>query len=85
MPSLMKSYTDNRIELHIAGNDIADVLDNLVIQYPQIKIHILDKNGNLRRYVNLFVNGVNIKELDGVKTRLSENDKIILLPSISGG
>jgi adenylyltransferase/sulfurtransferase len=85
VPALMKSYIDNQTDVQLYGCTIAEALDNLTTRYPAIKPHIMDKNGDLRRYVNLFINSTNIKDLDGVQTRVKENDKIILLPSISGG
>ena len=85
IPSLMKSYVNNQTEVQLAGSTIAEALSDLTIRYPSIKPHIMDKNGDLRRYVNLFVNTINIKDLNGVQTAIQENDKIILLPSISGG
>lgn len=85
IPALMKFYVDDQTEVPLHGATVADVLSDLVIRYPSIKTHILDKNGDLRRYVNLFINEANIQDLDGVNTCVQENDKIILLPSISGG
>lgn len=81
----MKSYVNNQVEVHLKGDTVAEVLIDLVTAYPQIKVHIIDKNGDLRRYVNLFINGVDIKDINGIKTILQPDDKIILLPSISGG
>lgn len=85
VPALMKSYVDNQTEVSLSGATVAEALNDLISRHPAIRIHILDKNGELRRYVNLFVNDANIKELNGVDTPLGETDKIILLPSISGG
>jgi sulfur-carrier protein len=85
VPALMKSYTDNQTEVSLRGATVAQVLNDLVTRYPAIRAHIMDKDGELRRYVNLFVNEANIKDLNGLETPLGEADKIILLPSISGG
>jgi len=81
----MSSYVNNQTKIHLSGATIADALNDLYAQYPSIKIHIADKNGKLRRYVNLFLNNTNIKDLNGIETSIQEDDKIILLPSISGG
>jgi molybdopterin synthase sulfur carrier subunit len=85
VPALMKSYVENQTEVSLSGATVAQVLNDLVTRHPAIRIQIMDKNGELRRYVNLFVNEVNIKDLKGLETPLGEADKIILLPSISGG
>ena len=85
IPSLMKYYVDGRTEIQVPGETVAQALDALMAQHPTIKPHILDNQGNIRRHVNLFVNKENIRTLDGVNTKVNEADKIILMPSISGG
>ena len=85
IPALMKFYVADQTEVPLQGASIADILSDLVTRYPAIKPHIMDKNGDLRRYVNLFVNEANIKDLNGLNTPVRETDRVILLPSISGG
>jgi MoaD family protein len=85
IPTLMKTYVENQTEITVTGENVRAALDNLVTRYPAIRVHILDSGGELRRYVNLFVNAENIKNLDGMNTPLKADDQVILLPSISGG
>jgi molybdopterin synthase sulfur carrier subunit len=85
IPGLMKSYVENQTEIPLQGETVAQVLNTLVTRYPAIKTHIMDDKGTVRRHINLFVNQNNIKSLNGLDTSVLENDKLILLPSISGG
>lgn len=85
LPSLMKYYVDDLLEVQVTGNTVSQAITDLTTQYPTIKTHIVDNQGKLRRYVNLFVNQENINSLDGLDTSIKESDKIILMPSISGG
>jgi sulfur-carrier protein len=85
VPALMKYYVDGQMEVHVSGGTIAQALNDLTNHYPSIRTHILDSHGRLRRHVNLFVNKENIKTLDGLDTLVKETDRIILMPSISGG
>ena len=85
IPALMKFYVDNQTELPLNGSTVSEAIADLITRYPAIKTHILDSEGRVRRHVNLFVNENNIKTLDGLETKVSADDKIILLPSISGG
>lgn len=85
LPSLMRYYVDGQSEVTLQGATVRALVSDLVRAYPTIRTHILDKDGNLRRYVNLFVNREDIRNLDGLETRLGENDRVVLLPSISGG
>jgi molybdopterin converting factor small subunit len=85
LPELMKYYVDDQTDVPLNGNTVAEVISDLVTRYPSIKMHIMDKNGNLRRYINLFINHIDINDLNGMDTLVQMDDKIILLPSISGG
>jgi len=84
-PALMKFYVDNQSELSVAAGTVAELLDNVLVRYPILKIHLLDANGDLRRHFNIFVNGVHLRELDGLDTALKEDDKVILMASAAGG
>ena len=85
VPALMKFYVNDQAEIPLQGSTVSAVLTDLVERYPAIRAHIFDKDGNLRRHINLFVNDANIRDLQGQETPLQDNDRIILLPSISGG
>jgi sulfur-carrier protein len=85
VPTLLKYYLDNKTEVHVTGQTIAAVLDDLVKQHPAIQAHLFDSSGKVRRHINLFVNANNIRDLNGLETPVSENDVIKVLPSITGG
>ena len=84
-PALMKFYVDNQNEFPVAGATVAELLDNLLARYPALKTHLFDSNGDLRRHFNVFVNGVQLRELNGMETLLKEDDKVILMASAAGG
>ena len=84
-PALMKFYVDNQSEIFVAGTTVLELLDNLLVSYPSLKPHLLDANDDLRRHFNIFVNGVHLRELDGMETQLKEDDKVILMASAAGG
>ena len=84
-PALMKFYVDNQSELSVDGSTVAELLDSVIAQYPTLKTHLFDADGTLRRHFNIFVNGVHLRELDGMGTKLNDDDKIILMASAAGG
>lgn len=67
------------------GRTVAEVIQNVLAQYPTLKPHLFDADGNLRRHFNIFVNGTHIRELGGMNTALVEGDKVILMASAAGG
>jgi molybdopterin converting factor small subunit len=84
-PALMKYYVDNQSEFVIVGSTIGELLENVLMRYPSLKPHLYDPEGNLRRHFNIFVNGVQLRELNGMATILKETDKVILMVSAAGG
>ena len=81
----MKYYVDNLSEFAVAGSTVGELLANVLIRYPSLKLHLYDSEGNLRRHFNIFVNGVQLRELNGMDTVLKEADKVILMISAAGG
>ncbi len=84
-PALMKFYVDNQSEFAVAGTTVSELLDNLLTRYPVLKPHLFDSDGALRRHFNIFVNGIHLRELNGMETKLSDDDKVILMASAAGG
>ncbi len=84
-PALMKYYVDNQSEFSVLGSTVNELTENILAKYPTLKPHLLDANGVLRRHFNIFVNGVHIRELQGMATPLKEDDKVILMASAAGG
>jgi molybdopterin synthase sulfur carrier subunit len=84
-PTVMKFYIDNQSEFQVSGATVDEIIHQVVEQYPSVKFHLLDTEGNLRRHFNIFVNGVHIRDLNGMDTSLKEDDKIILMASAAGG
>ena len=85
MGALMRHYIDNRPELVVRGATVMEALTEAVTQFPALRFHVLDSAGRLRRHINVFVNDQNIRDLGGVETALQEDDRIMLMASISGG
>ena len=67
------------------GGRVADLIDNILQQYPALRPHLYDLNGELRRHFNIFVNGAHIRDLAGMDTPLKEDDKVIFMASAAGG
>ena len=85
IPTPLRPYAggQNRIEVH--GDTVGGALDKLVNDYPDIRQHIMNDSGELRPFVNLFLNGENVKDLQGAETPLGQDDRLMLIPSIAGG
>jgi molybdopterin converting factor small subunit len=84
-PPMMKYYIDNQTELSVPAETARALIDHIIEQYPSIKFHLVDSEGKLRKHFNVFVNGVHIRDLDGMDTALEEADKVVLMASAAGG
>src|SRR3972149_696905 len=85
IPSPLQSLTGNQAEVQASGATVASLLDDLEARYPGLKARICDEQGNLRRFVNLYVNDEDIRFLKGEETPLKEGDLVSIIPAIAGG
>ena len=85
IPAPLRSYTNGQTEISVQGGTVGAVMTDLVIQYPALRPHLFNGKDELRPFVNLFLNNENIKDLQGLETRLNEVDRLMLIPSIAGG
>ena len=81
----MKYYVNNQSEFSVTAATVQGLITQVVQQYPGVKFHLLDSEGQLRRHFNIFVNGVHIRDLQGMETPLNDDDKVILMASAAGG
>ena len=84
-PTVMKYYVDNQIEFFVPGSTVSEIVNQVIENYPSIKFHLVDAEGKLRKHFNVFVNGVHIRDLNGMETPLTEADRVILMASAAGG
>ena len=86
IPQVMSSATNGEKEFLIEGNTVKDIIKNLSEKYGEsFKNKILDKNGNPKPVINIYIKDENIKFLDELSTELNDKDEILFLPAVSGG
>jgi len=85
VPTPLRKFTQGADEVSAQGNDIRALVEDLEKQYPGIKERICDETGKVRRFVNVYVNGDDIRFLQNLDTILKEGDAISIVPAIAGG
>jgi molybdopterin synthase sulfur carrier subunit len=85
IPTPLRKLTADQELVSAAGSTIAEILDNLDKTYPGLGERICDENGNVRRFVNIFLNDEDIRFLDDKATAVTEKDEISIVPAIAGG
>lgn len=84
-PNVMKFYVNNQSEFAVAASTVQALIEQIIEQYPTVKFHLVDSDGQLRKHFNIFINGTHIRDLQGMETPLQEDDKVILMASAAGG
>lgn len=85
IPTPLRSITKGNAEVQAQGVSVGEVVDDLERQYPGIRERLLDEAGELRRFINVYVNEEDIRFLDGKKTALKDGDQVSIVPAIAGG
>jgi len=85
IPTPLRAYTGGQNEVPVKAGTVSEALADLTTRHPAIKPHILQDDGELRPFVNLFKGEENINNLQGLLTPLAEADRLMLIPSIAGG
>ena len=85
IPTPLRRLTQNQPEVEAEGDTIESLIENLEANYPGIKERICDESGNVRRFVNIYLNDEDIRFLDGNATAVKDGDEISVIPAIAGG
>ncbi len=85
IPTPLQKLTQDKAEVEINATSIQNLIQELEKSYPGIKQRICDEQGNLRRFVNVFLNEEDIRFLKKEQTPLKDGDEVSILPAIAGG
>ena len=85
IPSVLRATVGGVKSLDVSGESIRGVVDTLVEQHPSLKGQLLTDDGDLNRFVNVYVNGQDVRYLQGLDTPVSPTDEVRLLPAMAGG
>lgn len=85
IPSVLRANVGGAKSLDITGDSIRGVIDTLVGLHPALKGQLLTEDGELNRFVNVYVNGQDVRYLAGLDTPVTASDEVRLLPAMAGG
>ena len=84
IPTILRTYTDGEKSVTGEGVDLSALIDDLESNHPGIKDRLID-DGDLRRFVNVYVNDEDVRFLGGLETTLADGDQVVVLPAVAGG
>jgi molybdopterin synthase sulfur carrier subunit len=85
IPAALRQYTQNQSDLQVDASTVEETLQKLDGLFPGLRSFILNESNELRRYVNIFVNGKDIRAGEGITTKLKEGDQVRIVPAVAGG
>jgi len=85
IPGPLRKLAGGKDEIHVEAKNLKEVIDKLGEINPEIKARLIDENGEIRRFINIYVNNEDIRFLKGIETELKEGDEISIIPAIAGG
>ncbi len=85
VPTILRTYTKGESEVSVEGSTLTEVLDSLDASYPGIKARVLDESGELRRFVNVYVDNDDVRFAQGLQTAISDGGQISIIPAVAGG
>jgi len=85
IPSSLRRYTAGQSKAEVKGRTVNELIQNLEQKFPGVKSRLCDESGQIKRYVNVFVNEAEIRTLQGANTPLADRDEVSIVPAMAGG
>ena len=85
IPGPLRRLSEGEVTVAVEATDIGSAIDALDRRYPGFKDRLLDQNGELRQFVNVYLNDEDVRLGPGLKTKVSEKDEISIVPAVAGG
>ena len=85
IPTPLRTYTNGETEITIKGDTVGEALHDLTTQHVALKQHLYNEDGKLRAFVNIFVDGDDVRHLNGESTAINADSSLRIVPSVAGG
>jgi len=85
IPTPLRRMTNGLDKVEMQESKLADLIDSLESNYPGFKERLIDENGELRYFVNIYLNGEDVRFLEGLNTDTASGDEISIVPAVAGG
>ena len=85
IPTQLRNLTDGSPEVQATPGDLVQVIEDLEARHPGFKQRLLDDSGDLRRFVNVYVDDEDVRFLDGLSTKVADGARLSIIPAVAGG
>ena len=85
IPTPLRKFTDGKSEVDVEGGTVREIFDDVENRHGGLKDKIFDDAGEVRRFINVFVNGEDVRHAEGLDTPVKDGDELSVVPAIAGG
>ncbi len=85
IPPVLRAQTGGQPEVEAGGSTVGEVLRSLTAEHPETESQLFGDDGDLNRYVNVYLNDEDVRVLEGLDTAVSDGDTVVILPAMAGG
>lgn len=85
VPTPLRKLTNGKSKVEFTASDIDDMIAHADSQFPGFRDRVMDSDGEIKRFVNVFVNGVDVRTLQGKATPVKDGDEVSVIPAMAGG
>ena len=85
VPAPLRNLTNGKHKINVTGSNIEEIINYMELNYEGVKKRICDDEGNVRPFVNIYLNGEDIRHLLEISTKVKDGDEISIVPAVAGG
>jgi molybdopterin synthase sulfur carrier subunit len=85
IPTPLRKFTNQTARLQVEAGTVGEIIDRITLDFPELKKHLLDPQGSIRSFVNIFSGDDDIRDLQKEKTPVNKSSVISIIPAIAGG
>ena len=85
IPTPLRRMTNGESKVELESSNVAELVEKLDSTYPGFKDRLVDENGDLRYFVNIYLNGEDVRFLQGLDTSTNSGDEVSIVPAVAGG
>jgi molybdopterin converting factor small subunit len=85
LPTVLRPAANGQSAVEVGGSTVGEVVKGLVAEYPGLEANLIDEQGALRKFVNVYINDEDIRFLDKLETAVAVGDEVTILPAVAGG
>ena len=85
LPTVLRPAAGGQSRVSVAGAAVGDVVDQLIADYPALEANLVDDDGSVRKFVNIYLNDEDIRFLERLETPVADGDELAILPAVAGG